>query len=302
MGGAFTAIRDNLAAMNFNPATFDQYQTSKNFRMTFYLNPLASLINLYDAGAFSKDKKELASSEVLRTAGLFIKAITFSIKSFECGLNFCEESLANQALNRREKFFAANSVWIDYSHAFTIRLKLAPQVAIGSTTTFYRLKSDSTQNWETGSSYGVLMHPDKKISVGVFYIALPKSLEDHRHQLERLTHDTVNIGLAYQPNPSLKFSIDIRNINQEKENASCEPHFGAEYVWDSWLAFRSGYYQVRPARQCYSVGVGLLSSNLFLKSDNYLSADPFIFNYTLVYEKEQQELALWHFFAFVLRL
>ena len=44
MGGAFISIEDDLEAVFFNPATFNLYKNKKNHRITFFFNPISSLI------------------------------------------------------------------------------------------------------------------------------------------------------------------------------------------------------------------------------------------------------------------
>ena len=44
MGGAFTSMNDDLESVYYNPAAFTVYANKKNFRLTFFLNPISSAI------------------------------------------------------------------------------------------------------------------------------------------------------------------------------------------------------------------------------------------------------------------
>jgi hypothetical protein len=61
-------------------------------------------------------------SDVLRSLGLLVKAIGFSVKFIEGGIILSEESLQNGALNSRKQFFSAENHWSRYSHSVALRL------------------------------------------------------------------------------------------------------------------------------------------------------------------------------------
>jgi hypothetical protein len=302
MGGAYAAVEDHLAAFNYNPATFEQYQQQKDFRLTFFLNPFTTLVSLYEEQHLNGEESRFEGRNFGRALGLFIKGITFTTRRFEGGILFCEESLANDALNHRKKFFSAQSFWEDYSHSLALKLKLAPQVAIGLTTTFYYVARGDEAGWKVGNQYGVLLRPEKKLNVGVFYLALPQKLDNHREAVERLANDSVNLGLAYRPLASTTLAIDLRNINNEKDENAIEPHVGIEQQFGSWGALRSGYFYQKEAMHAFSVGVGLLSGNLFCRKKNNFQNHDFIINYSLRLEKLKNDYTYWHFFSLQTRI
>lgn len=299
MGGAFAAVSDNVPAFMYNPATFSQYKYPKKVRLTFYVNPIAAGVSLNERCLFRKEKTN--ALDVIKSLSLLFKAVTISLKSLEGGVLLFEESLANQAFVNRKKFFSSRSFWLDYSNSVSVRLKLAPQVALGVTTTFYSIKNATRQRWEVGTNYGVLLRPDRKIAVGVFYLAMPKRIADHRIVLERLTNDTINLGFAYQPNSATTFAIDLRNITQEKDSNSREIHLGFEQIFQSWFAFRAGFFQPAASRRCYSAGIGFLSADRFFKLDKHFKNKYFLLNYSFVNDVTDETTQPWHFFAFTLR-
>lgn len=295
MGGAFSAVNDNLAAFSYNPATFKQYRAKKDFRLTFFLNPLGSFVSFFEQDA--SDSWE----GIGKSLGFLFKSITFSSRYLEGGLFFAEEAVQNYRFNEREKFFSSQGFWDNFSHRIGLRLALAQQVAIGMATTFYFSRALEGEQWRIGNSYGVLLNPDQKYSVGVFYIAFPEDFARMRTELERLVNDTVNIGLAYQPLEKTTLALDIRNINSEDNINSREIHVGAEQLLGSVLALRAGYFRERRQKHVISGGIGLLSDNFLFKKNKHFHPPRFLFDYTLVLERKKTTNSMWHFFSLSFR-
>lgn len=301
MGGAYSAVGDNLAACIYNPATFEEYEFPKDFRITFYLNPFAPLVSLYGKQS-EKAASESNQVKYSHAAGLLVKGITGTFRNFLVGIVFNEESVANRLLNYRKQFFAAESHWQDYSHIVTLRLKLAPQVALGVSTSFYSIDSAAGKSWYVDTSYGVLLRPDEKLNVGVFYVALPEGLENHRQLVERLSNDSINIGLAYYPRKSTIISLDLRNINDEGDDNAIQPHVGIEQKFQPWLALRGGFYRQKNGALTFSTGVGIISNEIFHKKKNRFKNNQFMINYTYLVQSKNSIKTNWHFFSFNVRI
>lgn len=295
MGGAFAAVNDNLAAFLYNPATFGQFQTPKDFRLTFYLNPLATGVGLAQLGRSAK------LYDSARALGFLVKAITFTAGNLEGGFMFSEESLDNSQLNSRRTFFSSRGFWESFSHHFGLRLALAQQVAIGIVTTFYYAAAGEGERWGIGNRYGVLLKPDPKYAVGVFYSVFPAGFEKQREALERLLNDTIHIGLTYSPWKKTLLALDVRNINSETSRNSREIHLGAEQQVGSIFAMRAGYFQPNPDTNVFSGGIGLLADNLFFKKDCHFLPPHFMLDYTFLLEQKKSNDSMWHFFSCVLR-
>jgi hypothetical protein len=299
MGGAFTAVQDNLAAIEYNPAAFSQYLSPQKFRLTFFLNPVAPFVSGYDYFNKIKPDQNQPLKEFFKAVALGIKSIIFTLNAFETGFLFLEEPIR---MNSQSDFFSTQSFWSNYSNSFFFRLRLAPQVAIGVNTTLYYRDQISTKKWNFGNSYGIFISPNNKTSVGVYYFALPDQLTTYRENLDRLGHDTINIGLAYHPEPATTLALDIRNITQENASHSREVHVGLERNFGNWFALRSGWFQTSSRIKYYSGGIGLIGENLFKKSDNLLRNPFYLINYSLVVGQTNHELMNWHFFSFTLRI
>lgn len=304
MGSAFMAVSDDLVTSSFNPATFDLYREQKNFRLTFFFNPITPVVSLKDNGVFGDhdSTKKTNPEEILRSLGLLFKGIAFSVKFFEGGFVFSEESLYNQARLQRKKFFHINQFWNDYSNSFILRFRLAPQVAIGFCTSVYNVKNITEQNWDFGTSYGVQLKPNKKMSVGVVYIGLSKELPDYREPIERIVDDTIHLGFTFQPNKTSTLSLDIRNLNKEENNQIFEVHAGFEQIFFSTLALRGGYFQENSDHHYLSGGIGLINENNFFRMENRFGHEQFVLNYSIVLEKHKKQLNKWHFLSFTFRV
>ncbi len=299
MGGAFTAVQDNLAAIEYNPAAFSQYLSPQKFKLTFFLNAVAPFVSGYDYFNERKPDQNQPLKEFFRAVALGIKSIIFTLNAFETGFLFLEEPIR---MNSQSDLFSTQSFWSNYSNSFFFRLRLAPQVAIGVNTTLYYRDQMNTKKWSFGNSYGIFISPNNKTSVGVYYFALPDQLTTYREKLDRLGHDTINIGLAYHPEPATTLALDIRNITQENASHSREIHVGLERNFGNWFALRSGWFQTASRIKYYSGGIGLIADNLFKKSDNLLRNPLYLINYSLVVEQTNHELMNWHFFSFTLRI
>jgi len=291
MGGAFAAVNDNLAAFLYNPATFGQFQTPQDFRLTFYLNPLATGVGLAQLDRSGKAR------EAGQALAFLLKAITFSAGNLEGGFLFAEESLEKSQLNSRSTFFSSRGFWELYSHQFGLRLALAQQVAIGIVTTFYYSGAGEGGRWGISNRYGVLLKPDPKYAVGVFYSVLPSGFEKQREALERFLNDAIHIGLTYSPWKKTLLALDVRNINSEASKNSREIHLGMEQRVGSIIAIRTGYFHPDSENHVFSAGIGLLADNIFFKKYQHFLPPHFLLDYTFLLEREKSIDSMWHFFS-----
>lgn len=299
MGGAFSAIQDNMAAILYNPAAFLQYSSPQKFKVTVYLNPIAPIVSGYDYQKKTEPDSDPFLKELLKSAALGLKSIIFSLNAVETGFLFLEEPIAT---GEQADFFSTRSFWSNYSNSFFFRIRFAPQVAIGVNTTLYYQEQIDQKRWFFGNSYGIFLSPNQQTSVGVYYFALPSQLPKYRENLDRLGHDTINIGVAYHPETASTIALDVRNITQENATHSREIHLGLERNFGNWFALRSGWFQTPSKLQYFSGGIGLIADNLFKKADNQLRNPFYLINYSLVVEQAKNEFQNWHFFSIMLRI
>jgi hypothetical protein len=303
MGGAFTSIEDDLAAINFNPAAYDLYGDEKVRRLTFFINPISPFVgalennDLYGGSGTTLD-------DALLSLSLLLKSVSLSLRSLEIGVLLGEEGLNLPNAFSDEKFFGVSGFRQNHSHSVVGRIKLAKKISLGGAINFlYGSKKNNPfeRNREIGISYGVLLKPERGLNIGVSFINLPDSLKEYRLPIERIVDESVNIGVSYRLFSGTLFSIDVRNLGEEQRKVVREIHFGMEQVILSHVAIRAGYYKKRDGEHVISWGMGLLDGNKFVSDENKFKHRNFYLNYSFVYEGSPINTR-WHFLSFNIRI
>jgi len=302
MGGAFTSVEDDLAAVLFNPGNFRLYN-NKDFGITFFFNPLAAFM----ASQHYSDNfdKKISNENVLNSSALLLKGIVFTLKFVQCGFILNEESFAHIRTYPNIKFFQFNDVLKHSAHTFFACLQLAERVSLGCSSTYYNEKIDNRMNRGFGFSYGIMLKPATNLNVGLSYIDFPERLTGYRSPLERIEDETMNIGVSYTPFRNTIFSVDVRNLTEDNKENVREVHIGLEQSIDNALAIRLGYFQEKflPPRRIYSCGIGLFDANLFRKKQHHFDHHHFIMNYTFLYqETAMKKPNHWHLFSLLIPL
>ena len=302
MGGAFTSIRDDLSAMDYNPAAFDLYQSEKIFRLTVFFNPVAPVV-------VAKDHRRLSVSsrsnwtDAFISLGSLVKAVTFSMNSFTAGFLFAEQSLGTTLTRKDRRVLSADGFLDHHSNSAVVNLRLAERVSIALATSLYYQTEGQKRQWGLGSSYGVLLKTARKVRVGVAYIDLPKKMPDYRATGERILDETVNFGVSYEPDTRTLLSADIRNLTEEERRITREVHLGAERVLFSQVALRVGYYRKKIDRKnVFSCGLGLMDGNHWVEQGNQFGHPNFCFNYAFVYDSGPDGPQRWHFASLIIRM
>lgn len=303
MGGAFTSIEDDLAAVHFNPAAYDLYADEKSHRVTFFINPIGPFVGgvendkLYDGSGTTIDN-------LLLSLSLLLKSISISIHSLEIGVLLGEEGLNLPASFRDEKLFGVSGFQQNHFHSIVARIKLAKKISLGGAANFLfgSTKNDPFERHsELGISYGILLKPEKGLNIGVSFINLPDSLNQYRVPMERIVDESVNIGVSYRLFSGTLFSIDVRNLGEEQQEVVREIHVGVEQVLLSQFAIRAGYYKKNEGEHVFSWGLGILDGNKFFGDENKFNHRNFYLNYSFVYESSPINTR-WHFLSFNIRI
>ncbi|MFQ5824282.1 MAG: hypothetical protein ACE5JB_09530 [bacterium] len=303
MGGAFTSIEDDLAAVNYNPAAYDLYRDKKPHRITFFLNPVSPFIGALKNKDIFKGNGSTIDNFLL-SLSLLLKSISVSLSSFEIGILLGEEGLNLHTTFLDEKIFGVSGFQQNHSHSLFGRLKLADKISLGGAANFIfgSTKDKPLERFtEIGISYGILLKPERGLNIGVSFINLPDSLSQFRLPLERIVDESVNIGVSYQLFSGTLISIDVRNLGEEKKRVIRELHIGMEQVLLSHLAIRAGYYKKKKGEYVISWGIGLLDGNKIFNTENALNHRNFYLNYSFVYESSPINTR-WHFFSFIIRI
>jgi len=304
MGGAFTAVEGDLAAINFNPAAFSLYKLKKSKRITFFLNPVAPIVGAIENKMLFQGS-DSKINDYLFSLGLLLKSVSLSLGSIDFTFLLSEEGLNLPDTFVNEKFFRVSGFRQNYSHTFATRLKLADKVSFGGSASvlFGSQEADPLEREVGfGFSYGILLKPEKGLSIGVSFFNIPDSLKEFRLQSERIVDESVNIGVSYQPFKGTLLSIDIRNLGEEGSEVVREFHFGLEQVILSHVAIRGGYFSKGGGDNVFSGGIGLLDWNTIFDSENVFSHPNFVLNYAFVYEKTGMVNDRRHFLSFLIRL
>lgn len=303
MGGAFTAIDDALAAIQFNPAAYFLAPQDEIPRVTFFLNPVSPFsggVNhnkLFSGGGTSLD-------DLLITLSLLLKSMSFNFNHVQLGFLLGEESLSLPEVFFDDRLIRIDGFRQNHSHTVAGRLKLAEAVSVGAAANFIFSSSSEDplkQEKDIGISYGVLLRPEKGLNIGVSFLNLPDSLSTIRTPLERLVDESVNIGVSYELVTKTMFSLDVRNLVEETNLAIREVHVGFEQVLLSHLALRGGYFKKHRGEHVFSWGLGLLNDSLLFSSQDEPGRN-FYLNYAFVYEKSAQMDNRWHLLSFLIKI
>ncbi len=303
MGGAFTAVVDDISAIDFNPASFSLYKRTDRRRLTFFINPVSPVFALKKNRALFTGKGSKVDDALL-AAGLFLKSVSVSFNTLELGLLFGEERIGLPAgFGEREKF-DVSGFRQNHSHSFVGRLRLAEQVSIGAVVSYL---AESTREdllasrTGIGLGYGILLQPEKGLRIGVSFVNLPDSLASNRFFLERIVDESVNVGISYEI-AGTKLSLDVRNLGEEQQRAVREFHLGFEQILFTHFALRAGWFKRKEGNHVYSCGIGIFDGNQMYHADKKFAHRNFFVNYALVYDKEEIVTDRLHLLSLFLRL
>lgn len=299
MGGAFSAISGDLPSITFNPATLSLVQVWRGYRFSYYLNPVSPAVILTENRLLGGGDEE-PGKNFLEAVTATLKSFTVSFRNLDIGLLLGEESLDLSDSDKGEAFFPSGPFRKNYSHTLAVTLRLDERIALGMSGSLL-VKGD--QKSPLGSSYGVLLVPNDRYSIGVFFINLPNDWSNFRNQLERLDDETVNVGLSLHPDGKTTVAVDLRNLAGDTTLATRELHLGFERVVITHLALRAGAFRKKPGGgYVFSGGVGLVDLNRFKKKKNWLKQPNYLVNYAFVREESNSENINWHFLTINFRI
>ncbi len=281
MGGAFTAVLDGSTGILFNPATLELYRFPKTGRLTLFINPVASVEAIRSKTELKK-VGGLSGLDWLNYAGMFLKSLIYSLPNFSSSLLLVEELPQDPLAQDSGEMFSSTDLLDRNYSVLTTRLRLAKQIAIGASGYLISAKSLAKKRREIGASYGVLIQPSDKICIGMVYFDFPEDVADFFSIDDRIIDETINVGISYRPHRTLVFAADLRNASEEQRTVKRELHLGMDYTPCSLFALRSGFFHQKDLNQnVYSIGIGLLSSDLFHSEEDQFFVGDFVLNYAL---------------------
>ncbi len=291
MGGAFVSIEDDLASLDFNPASFSAKCEDDGVRLSFFTNGFCPVF------AYRKDLNGINS------LGLVLKGITLSSKRVQLGVLFGEESLFNTNRLERVKIFDTSNYEDNYNTSFGISVDLAAEVQIGIAGELFTRKIDGHTVHKMGYRYGLRLKTHNKITVGLFFIDLPNQFQNDRMVVERLADETLNVGFSYKPVKRFVFSLDVRNVTEENKGALREPHFGSELNIFEHLTLRGGFfYQKDSKTENYSAGLGIFNWNSLFSNERVFKHPQFLFDFAVVIQRQNSVINYWYIAQCILRI
>jgi hypothetical protein len=308
MGGAFTAIDDDLAALLYNPANFSLYQDQRTKRLTLFFNPIAPIVALH-APEELFGRSRITWEEALAAVGLFIKGMTLSLAPFEFGALFGEQAPDTEMLPQHRVFDAQEYIDNQYN-IFGVRMHIAERVSLGgSIGLYYSRQKQQGREWGIGASYGVQVRPARQVLVGVSYINVPDKLPKYREEIERIVDGGVNLGISFHSKFGTTISADIRNLGEEKASSGeliREAHIGLEQILFSHFALRTGVFRKRHERSedryAVSAGLGLADVNGLWSTRRHFTHPNWMINYGVVMDTMVGSRRFFHALSLVFRL
>jgi hypothetical protein len=308
MGGAFTAVNDDLPALLYNPASFSLYRDARARRLTLFFNPIAPIVALREPEALF-GRSSITSEEALAALAMLVKGVTLSLGSFEFGALLGEQA-PNEYLLSSERLFDAHGYVDNHYHVLAAKMRVAERVSLGgSIGLYYSRNSQENRKWGLGASYGVQVTPVRNVLVGVSYITLPNQQRDYREELDRIVDGALNFGVSVHSKFGTILAADIRNLSEEKAHADeliREVHLGLEQIVLSHVALRAGIFRKRHEsaddRHAISVGLGLADANGFWPAKRRFNHPNWVINYGMVTEKMEGARRFLHTFSLIWRL
>ncbi|MCG8606383.1 hypothetical protein MJD09_15545 [bacterium] len=304
MGGAFTAVEDDLASFEFNPAGYFLSEDVESKHIHFFLNPVSPFVGgIKNDDLFIDDNLRL--DDILLSLSLLLKSFSLTLNRFQLGVLLGEESLYLPSAFSRDRLNQIAGFQQNHRHAIIGRLKLADKVSVGGTASFmFGSKPGAAEERQSdvGFSYGILLKPETGLSIGVSFVNLPDSLRQHRLPLDRMIDESVNIGISYELFTKTLFSLDLRNLGEEQQDAIREFHLGVEQIILSQVALRAGYFMKNSDEEVFSWGIGLFNGDQILRRYQEESQRNFYLNYAFVYEKSTLLSNKWHFLTFTVKI
>ena len=305
MGGAVTAVEDDIGAISFNPATFSLSENNSKLFFSFHLNPILPIVASRQREFFGLDQGK-GFDRVINTLKYLFKSITFRTNVFDIGFLFNEEMFLQKDTGR---FFSGIEFFDNNYNSAVVNVRLSSQVNIGISGSIIRNRVDNKVEEGGEISYGILVKPNNKYQIGIMFIDFADRVKNFRRRFDRLADESLNAGLAFFPWRGFSFTFDVRNLTESSSEETFglqEFHSGFEITRIKHLSVRGGYYREKLKgnnySNIYSAGVGLIDLNrLRSTGTRYNHPVPFL-SYTILFEYTPDKLFKWHFLTIGFRI
>jgi len=294
MGGAFMSVEDQLAAIDFNPATLMLHSSTHYSRFAVYFNPLGPVSML------TNREKRLGWETYL---GWIIRGAAFSFGRFRFGFILGEENLRYSEGQKGSDFLNAEAYDGNNNSSFAVSVALAARVSLGIAGELFVREHNGVRKIFLGYRYGVLLKARNTLNIGLCFIDFPNEYREDRMALERLADETLNIGLSYSLYNYAKISLDIRNVSDDGKGAIREPHIGIEVTPTRHLALRGGYFlQIGEDSATYSLGIGLFDWSVLFTDERATIPATYGLNAAFLYQREKGSETMYFMLTLLARI
>lgn len=244
MGGAFTAVCDDVNTTYYNPAGLYRL---KQMEGTFMR---ANKFGVIDVNYIALAQRNMGLSLVNQGAEL-------------------EEGSLGIGAGPRKKTDISGTIY-----AISYAKRVHPKAVIGVNLTFLNLDSTLGSDWGVGLDLGALTDLQEDLTVALMIRNVDATVRDEK------IPTSITLGSAYRINDEIIVGLDIGNREEyEDGDSSITYRIGAEYVWDEMIALRAGV--IKDGGLCVGAGFkqkrwqldyafGRLNENL--PNNHYISA------------------------------
>ncbi len=320
MGGAFTAIEDDLNSISYNPATFTLFNRSDSRRFSIFFNPILPVVALEQAERF--DPTMNSTEKVFNSLKYIVQGVTYSNSFLDAGLLLNEERFLVKDSNY---FFDGMDYKDNVFHSLILNFKLSTQANFGVSGSFVQNKEEGDLNESMMISYGLLIRPSLRYQVGITFFDMSNDIRSARRKFERFADESLNIGMAFFPFEGSVLSIDARNVTEsddDKTFALQEFHFGAEFSRVRHVSLRAGYYREEFSLEdnmefnnirnydfskqdysnVFSFGIGIIDTNYLRSYGNRFDHPTPLISYAMVLKDTPLGRVNWHFLSMSFRI
>lgn len=289
MGGAFTAVEDELSALAWNPACLAPPEHRIGHGIRTHVNLLGAPAIYRETGLLrgipTDEFEDLPIYERAAVAvGSIAKAVTFRRGGLAAGVLLLEERLDPGLLGGARGLADAGDLLDGYYSEFAVAFRLAPTASLGfAQTLFAGRDSGGGRTFGMGRVYGAALRPNEFVTVGFTYFDLPEEFADYRQKIEGIAPRTMNAGIAYRPFENGVITFDLRDLSERHPETSLEPRVGLE--WNLWgrLAVRAGGYREEAGEtNVLTLGLGVLPMLGRRSGGDTLPGDDLVLNYAVL--------------------
>ncbi|MDZ7345389.1 MAG: hypothetical protein ONA69_01195, partial [candidate division KSB1 bacterium] len=145
-------------------------------------------------------------------------------------------------------------------HIAAFRLTPAQQISLGASLLFFNLGEIGEGEFRIvrsiGSSYGILISPTYRFSVGATVFNLPQEARSAMESKYQVDRQDVNFGLSWLASEAIQLAMDFRKVTQEDSSDAVHFHGGVELTPFSFLALRAGYFHEKENKISAGFGLG----------------------------------------------